>query len=130
MPKFNRRSFLQLGVAGIGISLAFLWEKISFSHNEFLKHKTQLLPFNKNKMVAFFKDFIIVNKKDKTTVLSSHCTHLGCTIDKIENGRLVCPCHGSEYDLDGNAIKGPAYKPLENIPSEVSADQQHIQIKT
>ncbi len=93
------------------------------------RHRTRLFPFNKKKLVSFFKDFIVINKKEKTTVLSAHCTHLGCIINKEENGHLVCPCHGSEFDLDGNAINGPAYKPLEKISAKISPDQSHIQIE-
>jgi cytochrome b6-f complex iron-sulfur subunit len=29
-----------------------------------------------------------------------------------ELGHLLCPCHGSQYNLDGSIIKGPSKKPL------------------
>lgn len=129
MAKLNRRSFLQLGAIGIGISLTFLWSKISNSHNRFVEMKKQILPFDKNKKISFFEDFIVVNKEGKTTVFSAHCTHLGCTISRTENDRLVCPCHGSQFDLEGKAIKGPAFKSLEKIEAIVSDDNQHIHLK-
>ncbi len=129
MPKINRRSFLQWGAAGIGFTLVFVWDKLTLRYMNMAKHRQQLFPFNKNKVVSFFNNFIVINKKKKVTVLSSHCTHLGCTINKEENGRLVCPCHGSEFDLDGNVMKGPAYQPLEKIPAKINADHTHIQIE-
>jgi Rieske Fe-S protein len=48
---------------------------------------------------------------------SSTCTHKGCTVDKIADGTIDCPCHGSKYNLDGTVANGPAQKPLpaENI---------------
>lgn len=49
---------------------------------------------------------------------SSTCTHLGCTVDRVTNGLIECPCHGSMYSIvDGSVKAGPAPKPLppENI---------------
>jgi Rieske Fe-S protein len=48
---------------------------------------------------------------------SSTCTHKGCTVDKIADGTIDCPCHGSQFNLDGSVAHGPADKPLatENI---------------
>ncbi len=128
MERVGRRTFLQLGVAGVVSLLIFLWNKLTLNHLELLKQKVHVLPFNNNKEVSFAENFIIVNKNATTTVLSAHCTHLGCVINQVENERLVCPCHGSEYDLNGKVLKGPAYKNLEVIPSEIAADGKHIKI--
>ena len=48
---------------------------------------------------------------------SAKCTHLGCTvINKVENGKLLCPCHISHFDIKtGDVIDGPALKPLPRI---------------
>jgi Rieske Fe-S protein len=48
---------------------------------------------------------------------SSTCTHAGCTVNKIADGTIDCPCHGSKFNLDGTVAHGPAQKPLpaENI---------------
>jgi Rieske Fe-S protein len=49
---------------------------------------------------------------------SSTCTHLGCTVNKVADGLIQCPCHGSKYSVtDGSVKAGPAPKPLpaENI---------------
>jgi Rieske Fe-S protein len=43
---------------------------------------------------------------------SATCTHAGCTVNKIADGTIDCPCHGSKYNLDGSVAKGPAQKPL------------------
>jgi Rieske Fe-S protein len=44
---------------------------------------------------------------------STTCTHAGCTLNKIADGTIDCPCHGSKFNLDGTVAKGPAQKPLE-----------------
>ena len=59
-----------------------------------------------------------MNNANKTSVLSSHCSHLGCAIHEFKEGKFICPCHGSEFTLDGEAVKGPAYKPLERMDFE------------
>jgi Rieske Fe-S protein len=49
--------------------------------------------------------------------LSAKCTHKGCTVDKVADGTIDCPCHGSKFNLDGTVVNGPAQEPLavENI---------------
>jgi cytochrome b6-f complex iron-sulfur subunit len=92
-------------------------------------NKKVVLPLSR-RLVAFYGEYIVINKKKQVTVFSAHCTHLGCKINKLENGRLVCPCHGSEFDLEGNAVKGPAYKPLKSYAFKESTDKQQIIVQT
>jgi Rieske Fe-S protein len=53
--------------------------------------------------------------------LSPICTHLGCTVE-MSGPRLVCPCHGSTYDREGNVLQGPAERPLRRFPSRLAPD--------
>jgi Rieske Fe-S protein len=53
---------------------------------------------------------------------SSTCTHKGCTVDKIADGTIDCPCHGSKFNLDGSVAKGPATTPLEAQAVTVQGD--------
>jgi Rieske Fe-S protein len=40
---------------------------------------------------------------------SAVCPHAGCVVTTVENGKIVCPCHGSEFKIaDGSVAKGPA----------------------
>lgn len=45
---------------------------------------------------------------------TSICTHQACDINHYSTGsqRLQCPCHGSQFDLDGRAVRGPATRAL------------------
>ncbi|MBW8483208.1 Rieske (2Fe-2S) protein [Actinomadura parmotrematis] len=48
------------------------------------------------------------------------CPHQGCLVDKIENGVIECPCHGSHFTAtDGSVVRGPANKGLAAYPVRV-----------
>jgi Rieske Fe-S protein len=51
---------------------------------------------------------------------SARCTHLGCRLDRIVDGVVVCPCHGSRFDAAGQVLAGPATRALQSL--RVSAD--------
>lgn len=50
--------------------------------------------------------------------LSAICTHQGCTVT-VDGGQLVCPCHGSVFDLSGANVSGPAPRPLSEVDVHV-----------
>ena len=44
---------------------------------------------------------------------SAVCTHVGCLVNKVANGTIDCPCHGSEFRMTtGAVVTGPAPSPL------------------
>ncbi|MCW2512150.1 MAG: ferredoxin subunit of nitrite reductase and ring-hydroxylating dioxygenase [Mycobacterium sp.] len=53
---------------------------------------------------------------------SSVCPHRGCNVNAITDGKIICPCHNSEFNLDGGVVQGPATKPLEAKPVTVQGD--------
>lgn len=53
---------------------------------------------------------------------SAKCTHAGCTVNKVAEGTIDCPCHGSKFNLDGSVANGPATKPLEAQAVTVQGD--------
>ena len=68
---------------------------------------------------------VIVSQPSKGEVVafSAICTHKGCTVAP-QGDQLVCPCHGSTYDLaTGDNTGGPAPKPLAKIPVKVKGGQ-------
>jgi nitrite reductase/ring-hydroxylating ferredoxin subunit len=37
------------------------------------------------------------------------CPHQGCTVDSVEGGQIICPCHQSHFDAStGDRVSGPA----------------------
>jgi Rieske Fe-S protein len=57
---------------------------------------------------------LLLHRSSETAVLafSRKCTHQGCTVGEFKNGISACPCHGSQFDTEGKAVKGPASNPL------------------
>lgn len=47
--------------------------------------------------------------------VNAKCTHQGCTVEwtsGARGGAFHCPCHSSQFSLAGEALSGPAKKPL------------------
>jgi len=52
--------------------------------------------------------------------VSRECTHLGCTVPWMaDEGRFVCPCHSSAYDIRGDVINPPAPRALDLHPVRI-----------
>ena len=44
---------------------------------------------------------------------SAVCTHQGCLVAQVQNDRILCACHNSEFSaVDGSVKMGPATAPL------------------
>ncbi|GAA5149580.1 hypothetical protein GCM10023340_25110 [Nocardioides marinquilinus] len=57
-------------------------------------------------------------------VFTTTCTHSGCAVTQISADGIVCPCHGSVFDITtGDVLGGPAPSPLPTIDFEVDGDQ-------
>ena len=51
------------------------------------------------------------------------CTHQGCEVNP-DGAKLVCPCHGSEYDArTGKVLQGPAVEPLPAVAVKVRGNK-------
>ncbi|GAA0492424.1 Rieske (2Fe-2S) protein [Streptomyces sp. NPDC046215] len=59
--------------------------------------------------------------KGEYKAFSAVCTHAGCVVDKLEDGKVSCPCHGSKFDVHtGKVLQGPAGAPLPAVPVKTS----------
>lgn len=121
--------FTAASVAGLGMCVRFLFPNDTFE------------PATKFK-VGYPADFAasvdgVVDKRYKTRgvwivrnldgfyILSTVCTHLGCTPNWLEAERkFKCPCHGSGFYATGINFEGPAPRPLERFKVSLAPDGQ------
>lgn len=60
---------------------------------------------------------------------SAVCTHQGCIVASVQDGAIVCDCHGSHYSIsDGAVVSGPAPAPL--APREVEVDDGDVVLES
>jgi Rieske Fe-S protein len=84
---------------------------------------TSAIPVGGGKIFATQLAVVTQPKAGEFKVFSAVCTHMGCTVSQIADGRIDCPCHGSEYSItDGAVLAGPAPKPLPAKPFKVTGD--------
>jgi cytochrome b6-f complex iron-sulfur subunit len=58
------------------------------------------------------------------------CTHSGCLVSTFANGRITCPCHGSQFDTQGQVVRGPAPSPLRSFPVTFDAMSGIVSVTT
>jgi cytochrome b6-f complex iron-sulfur subunit len=55
--------------------------------------------------------------------LNRECTHLGCTVPWVAaEGRFICPCHASAFDITGAVLSPPAPRPLDIFAVRIEND--------
>ena len=125
----SRRDLLQLGVAAgaasilsgcklVGSRKPDVVAQVQNNRISLSKEESAKLLTSEGSLLVEPKGYkdkiIVVHARDGGLhATSAICTHMGCTVRYDEKlGILHCPCHGSEYGLDGHNIRGPAKRPL------------------
>jgi nitrite reductase/ring-hydroxylating ferredoxin subunit len=58
---------------------------------------------------------------------SAICTHQGCLVGTVQDGQIICPCHGSRFSITtGKPLSGPAPTPLP--PKKVSVQGGDVEV--
>ena len=75
------------------------------------------------------KDFPICIKVNdgSYSALLLMCTHRSCGLD-VGGYVYTCPCHGSEFDLKGEVITGPAEEALIKFKTETDNKYIYVQL--
>ncbi|MFD3535125.1 Rieske (2Fe-2S) protein [Streptomyces sp. NPDC058664] len=74
---------------------------------------------------VFAKEKVVVTQPaaGEFKAFSAICTHQRCTVNKVADGTIDCPCHGSKFRIaDGSVANGPATRPLPAERITVSGD--------
>ena len=79
------------------------------------------IPVGGGKVFATEKIVVTQPKAGEFKTFSAICTHKGCTVEKVADGTIDCPCHGSKYNMTTGAVTaGPAPAPLPPKTATVS----------
>lgn len=63
------------------------------------------------------------------SALSAVCPHSGCGVSVVQAPRLVCPCHGSEFDFAGRRLAGPAPTGLTTLVANFDGEARVLRVQ-
>jgi len=71
--------------------------------------------------------WVVKAPDNKIVAYSPSCTHLGCAVHwETGESRFKCPCHGSDFALDGKVLAGPAPRPLDQYLTKIENNRLQI----
>jgi Rieske Fe-S protein len=144
MAQESRRVVLMgAGLAGVGILAGCSTAPVPYDANEQGQApETEVQPSGNGTLLGLITDIpvgggmIFTDEKVVVTqpvegefkAFSAVCTHVGCLCNKVANGTIDCPCHGSEFKItNGAVVAGPAPSPLPTRTITVSGDKILLQ---
>lgn len=113
--------FLSLNIAGV----TFLFALPRFKEGEFGGRirigKISELPESGSPPVNYPKVKLwLSNTTEGVAALYKVCTHLGCLYNWRDlEDKFVCPCHGSQFEDNGQFIQGPAPRSLDQFVVQI-----------
>src|SRR5688572_1966913 len=68
--------------------------------------------------------WVVKMSSKEVVAFAPQCTHLGCLYHWEEQKReFVCPCHASNFGLDGRVLGGPAPRALDRYSVRVQGEK-------
>jgi nitrite reductase/ring-hydroxylating ferredoxin subunit len=143
----DRKDFLKTcGYACLsGIAISTLFTSCNTVSNLDAEPKNSIISIDEKefqivkKGVTSFRDYVLIHtsslpfpiclRKNENTysAMLLKCTHQGAEL-QVFGERMVCPAHGSEFNLDGEVVEGPAVDALQTFPTETKNGQILITI--
>jgi len=116
-PKISRRTMIRFIGWIIAIPLVGLaGQVVKREKTRRVNNEVRILLTDIPAGISILGEYCINRTPGEILVFSSKCTHLGCRINSTGDNRLLCRCHGSEFDGGtGAVLKGPAGKPLSRV---------------
>jgi cytochrome b6-f complex iron-sulfur subunit len=141
--KINRREFLNLAwLASLGfftVNLAgvtYLFAMPRFKEGEFggifNAGRVSDLPAKCSAPENYPKvKFWLSNTDEGVIAIYKVCTHLGCLFNWADqDGKFICPCHGSQFQTDGTYIRGPAPRSLDRFVIQIVDEDGNVLSET
>jgi menaquinol-cytochrome c reductase iron-sulfur subunit len=92
-----------------------------------------LFNFNRTKVngwettVNSYGAYIVKKEDGSVLALSNKCTHLSCRVNWAQpDEAYICPCHDAWFGIDGQIIKGPQPRPLDQYETKVEENILYI----
>lgn len=133
--KVNRREFLNIAwLASLGFltlniaGVTYLFAMPRFKEGEFggvfVYGKVSDLPDVTAPPANYPKVKLwMSNSEPGVLAIYKVCTHLGCLYNWSDQAtRFICPCHGSQFQKDGQYIAGPAPRSLDRFKIQIVKD--------
>jgi quinol---cytochrome c reductase iron-sulfur subunit, bacillus type len=71
--------------------------------------------------------WVVKEPDNKVVAFGPQCTHLGCAYHwEAEAGQFICPCHGSDFSIEGKVLAGPAPRPLDRYMTKIENNRLQI----
>lgn len=71
--------------------------------------------------------WVVKETDNKVVAFGPQCTHLACAYHwEMSVGKFVCPCHGSEFSIEGKVLAGPAARPLDQYATKIENNRLQL----
>jgi menaquinol-cytochrome c reductase iron-sulfur subunit len=68
--------------------------------------------------------WVVRLSENEVVAYSPMCTHLGCAYHfEAAKNEFICPCHTTNFAMDGRVLNGPAPRPLDRYPVRVQGSR-------